>query len=242
MIFLFTDFRYDGPYVGQMKAVLSRLAPSVPIIDLMHDAPSCDPKRAAYLLAALAQESQLGDIWLCVVDPGVGGSRRPVVLDCGGVCFVGPDNGLFELISRRIEGASLKEITWRPEIMSATFHGRDLFAPVTAWMATGIHVETASVSPSERRNGADWPDNLPEVIYIDAYGNLVTGIGGSLLSDNQSILVGGRILQYARKCLEVPKGDVFWHRNSMGLIEISANCGRADELLDLQIGFLIEVL
>ena len=70
----------------------------------------------------------------------------------------------------------------------------------------------------------------------------MTGIGGSLLSDNQSILVGGRILKYARKFLDVPKGDVFWHRNSMGLIEISANCGRADELLDLQIGFLIEVL
>ena len=135
-----------------------------------------------------------------------------------------------------------REITWRPEMLSATFHGRDLFAPVTAWMATGIHVETAFVSPSERRKGADWPDNLPEVIYIDAYGNLVTGIGGSLLSDNQSILVGGRILKYARKFLDVPKGDVFWHRNSMGLIEISANCGRADELLDLQIGFLIEVL
>ena len=242
MIFLFTDFRYDGPYVGQMKAVLSRLAPSVPVIDVMHDAPYCDPKRSAYLLAALAQESQLGDIWLCVVDPGVGGSRRPVVLDCGGVCFVGPDNGLFELISRRIEGSLLKVITWRPERMSATFHGRDLFAPVTAWMATGIHFDTGSISSSERRPGTDWPDNLSEVIYIDAYGNSVTGIGGSVLSDSQSILGGGRRLKYAGKFSDVPKGDVFWHRNSMGLIEISANCGRADELLDLQVGFPIEVL
>lgn len=241
MIYLYTDFRYDGPYVGQMKAVLSRLAPDVPVIDIMHDAPLCDPKRAAYLLAAVAQESQFGDIWLCVVDPGVGGDRRPAVLDCGGVCFVGPDNGLFELIFRRIEGASLREIIWRPEIMSATFHGRDLFAPVTAWMATGVDVETVPVSKLEKRPGANWPDNLPEVIYIDAYGNVVTGIGGSALSDNQSIIMGGRILNYARKFSDVPKGDVFWHRNSMGLIEISANCGRADELLDLPVGKLIEV-
>jgi len=236
MIHLYTDFGYEGPYVGQMKAVLARLAPEVPVIDIMHDAPVYDPKRAAYLLAALARESQFGDVWLCVVDPGVGSARRPVVLDCGSVHFVGPDNGLFEPIRRRVDGAVMREITWQPDVMSATFHGRDLFAPVAAWTAIGEDVETAAVDAAEERAGEDWPDDLAEIIYIDAYGNLVTGIGGSALSDDQTIEVGGRSLRYARTFSEVPEGAAFWHRNSMGLIEIAANCARADDVFDVQAG------
>ena len=191
MIYLYTDFGYEGPYVGQMKAVLARLAPEVPVIDIMHDAPVCDPKRATYLLAALAQKSEFGDVWLCVVDPGVGSERLPVVLDCGGVTFVGPNNGLFELIHRRVNGATLGQIAWQPDIMSATFHGRDLFAPVAAWTAIGEDVETAVIDPAEPRPGVDWPDDLAEIIYIDAYGNLVTGIGGSALTDDQEIAGSG---------------------------------------------------
>ena len=81
-------------------------------------------KNATYLLAALAQKSEFGDVWLCVVDPGVG-ERLPVVLDCGGVTFVGPNNGLFELIHRRVNGATQGRLRGG-DIMSATFHGRDL--------------------------------------------------------------------------------------------------------------------
>ena len=122
MIFLYTDFGYEGPYVGQMKAVLQRLAPGISVIDIIHNAPICNPRSSAYLLAALAQESEAGDVWLCVVDPGVGSERSPILLDCGGVSFVGPDNGLLELIYRRVPGARRKVIEWRPQKMSSTFH------------------------------------------------------------------------------------------------------------------------
>ena len=235
MIYLYTDFRYDGPYVGQMKTVLSRLAPDVPVIDIMHDAPFCDPKRAAYLLAAVAQESQFGDIWLCVVDPGVGGDRRPAVLDCGGVCFVGPDNGLFELIFRRIEGASLREIIWRPEIMSATFHGRDLFAPIAARLAKGHQV------PSESRpvNGIlrpDWPDDLQEVIYFDHFGNAITGVRAENVPLNAEMVVNGRRLLRARTFSDLPKGGAFLYKNSSGLVEFAVNQGDANTTLGIDVG------
>jgi S-adenosylmethionine hydrolase len=105
MILLFTDFGYEGLYVGQMKAVLARDAPNVPVIDLMHDAPAHDPRSAAYLLAALVPEMPEGAVCLAVVDPGVGSDRTPLVVNADGRWFVGPDNGLFEIVQRRAKHA-----------------------------------------------------------------------------------------------------------------------------------------
>src|SRR5262249_47000472 len=137
VIALFTDFGAAGPYVGQMKAVLCREAPAVPVIDLMADAPACEPKSSAYLLAALAPWLSAGSVCLAVVDPGVGGRRAPIVVEADGRRFVGPDNGLFELVARRAAAAQAWEIAWRPPQLSASFHGRDLFAPVAGRLAAG---------------------------------------------------------------------------------------------------------
>src|SRR2546430_5580560 len=101
MIVLFTDFGLQGPYTGLMKAVLHQMAPGVPTIDLFADAPAGNPKASAYLLAAYAQWFAAGTTFLCVVDPGVGGARPPVVVEADGRWYVGPGNGLFELIERR---------------------------------------------------------------------------------------------------------------------------------------------
>lgn len=98
---LFTDFGLAGPYVGQMKGRLLTLAPATAVIDLMHDAPAFDPRSAAYLLAALVPEWPADMVVMAVVDPGVGGARRPLVAEIDGRWFVGPDNGLFELLWRR---------------------------------------------------------------------------------------------------------------------------------------------
>ena len=231
MILLFTDFGPNGPYVGQVKTVLRRMAPEVPVVDVMHDAPIWKPRAAAYLLAALAQTSEEGDVWLCVVDPGVGGDRLPIILDCGRVAFVGPDNGLLELIHRRVSNSYRKVVKWRPKQLSATFHGRDLFAPIAAWLAIDENVDCRAIAHDAERPGADWPDNLKEVIYVDDYGNLMTGIGGSSLEDDQSLQVGKKKLAFARTFSDVSVGTLFWHRNSIGLVEIAANQARADILL-----------
>ena len=134
MIALFTDFGLHGPYTGQMKAVLHQMAPGIPAIDLFADAPVGNPKASAYLLAVYAGWFQAGTVFLCVVDPGVGGARPAVILDADGRWYVGPGNGLFELVQRRARKTRSWDIDWKPERLSASFHGRDLFAPVAAML------------------------------------------------------------------------------------------------------------
>src|SRR5437764_1245690 len=126
MIVLFTDFGLAGPYTGQVQAMLQQVAPGVPVISLFADAPAGQPKPSAYLLAAYAAWFPVGTVLLCVVDPGVGSNRRALIVETADRFFVGPDNGLFELVLRRGAGARAWEITWRPPTLSASFHGRDL--------------------------------------------------------------------------------------------------------------------
>ena len=99
MLVLFTDFGIGSPYMGQMRAVLHQGAPGSPIIELFADAPAFDARAAAYLLAAHAPEFPPGTVFVCVVDPGVGGDRPPMVLRAKDQVFVGPGNGLFEIIA-----------------------------------------------------------------------------------------------------------------------------------------------
>src|SRR5262245_12442576 len=179
MIVLFTDFGLQGPYTGQMKAVLHQMAPGIPIIDLLADAPAGNPKASAYLLAAYAQWFAAGTTFLCVVDPGVGGTRPAVMLDTDGRWYVGPGNGLFELVERRATTARGYDIEWRPTLLSASFHGRDLFAPVAAMLARGEPPPGHPRKHGDRRS--DWPDDLAEIVYIDHFGNAMTGLRASAL-------------------------------------------------------------
>lgn len=137
MIFLFTDFGAEGPYLGQVKAVLSGMAPGVQTIDLVSNAPSADPESSAVLLGALSQYLPSDCVVLGVVDPGVGGVRDPVVVRADGRWLVGPDNGLFDGVTARADEVVRYVIQWRPTRLSASFHGRDLFAPVAARVAVG---------------------------------------------------------------------------------------------------------
>ena len=137
MIVLFTDFGLKGPYTGQMKAVLCRMAPGIPAVDLFADAPVGNPRASAYLLAAYAEWFVAGTVFLAVVDPGVGGTRPPIILEADGRWYLGPGNGLFELVERRATSKRSWDIDWKPERLSASFHGRDLFAPVAAMLARG---------------------------------------------------------------------------------------------------------
>src|ERR1700724_3610932 len=129
MIGLFTDFCLGGPYTGQVKAVLYRAAPGVPVVELFADAPARRPKPAAYLLAAYGIWFPPGTVLLAVIDPGVGSNRAALIVEAEGRWFVGPDNGLFELVIRRAADTRTWEIPSPPGPLSASFHGRDLFAP-----------------------------------------------------------------------------------------------------------------
>ncbi len=236
MIVLFTDFGLEGPYLGQVKAVLLQEAPHVPVIDLFANAPACNPRAAAYLLHAYAREFPSGTVFLCVVDPGVGSrERRPVVVRAGGHCFVGPHNGLFNRVARDAGGAQWREILWRPPRLSATFHGRDLFAPVAARLARGDLPDGMLGAPFAP-GPDDWPEDLAEVIYIDRFGNAMTGIGAGRLGGDVRLVVKNRQIAYAHHYAEVPRGEAFWYRNANGLVEIAVNCGNAARVLGLGIG------
>lgn len=233
MIWLFTDFGREGPYVGQMSAVLHREAPGVPVVDLLADAPTFSAKLSAHLLPALVQDARPGDVVLVVVDPGVGSARRPIVVEADGVRFVGPDNGLFELILRRAQRAATWTIAWRPKRLSASFHGRDLFAPIAARLALG-KPPPGPAEPATRFS--DWPDDLPAIIYVDAYGNAMTGLRAPMLPEDTRIEAGGALLNRASTFSDVPPGTAFWYENSSGLAEIALNGGSAARSLALSSG------
>ena len=238
MILLFTDFGHDGPYVGQMKCVLARDAPDATVIDLMHDAPPHDPRSAAYLLASLAREMPRGAICLAVVDPGVGGDRPPVVVAADDRWFVGPGNGLFEILRRRAATARQWRIDWRPDRLAPSFHGRDLFAPVAARLARGEAAPGTAFDwgDDRARPGADWPDDRFAVIHIDRFGNAVTGIRARSVDDSTAFVAGGATIAFARVFSAVPPGRAFWYKNASDLVEIAVNRGRAADVLALEVG------
>lgn len=241
MIVLFTDFGLHGPYTGQMKAVLHQTAPGVPVIDLFADAPAGNPKPAAYLLAAYDDWFPAGTVFLCVVDPGVGSARPAIVVEADGRWYVGPGNGLFELVQRRAKEARRWDIEWKPEHLSASFHGRDLFAPVAGLLARGGRPPGHPRTDAADRH-REWPDDLGEIVYIDHYGNALTGLRAAHLPLAGRLAVEDRVLVRARTFSDLLSGEAFWYENSNGLAEIAVNQGRADRELRLAIGSLVEIV
>lgn len=241
MIVCFTDFGASGPYLGQMKAAVHRAAAALPIYDLFADAPPCNPRASAYLLAAFAGWWPAGTVFLAIVDPGVGGPRRPLVVEADGRRFVGPDNGLFELVLRRAHAPRAWEIVWRPEVLSASFHGRDLFAPVAARLAAG-DLEAHALRPVGPLRQPGWPDDLAEVVYIDAYGNAMTGLRASQVPPLARVEVGGLWVSHASTFSALPEGTPLWFENANGLVELAVNRGRADTMLGLAIGTRVSIV
>lgn len=244
MIVLFTDFGSDGPYVGQMKAVLAQqAAPETPVIDLLHNAPRFNVRASAHLLAAYISAFPADSVLLGVVDPGVGDpQRKAVAINITGRWYVGPENGLFDVLAARAMAAQEKvtcwEITWRPENLSNSFHGRDLFAPVAARLARGEMPPGVQI---------DWPvsvaaaNDLPEVIFIDHYGNAITGVCARNLSPTACLNIGEQIIMRENTFCKVTEGQVFCYKNANELMEIAINQGNAAHELGLSIGSRIGI-
>ncbi|MGE5154154.1 MAG: S-adenosyl-l-methionine hydroxide adenosyltransferase family protein [Bdellovibrio bacteriovorus] len=237
---LVTDFG-SGVYLGQMRARLSTLVPDLPVIDLVHDLAPFRADLAAYLLPALMRDMPSGTLYLCVVDPGVGGERAGLLVKTGGDWLLAPDNGLLARVSLRDRAVQAWRIGWLPQDLSASFHGRDWFAPAAARLCLG---EDLGLSPLDAVDlvGADWPDALPAVVYADRYGNLMCGLLAATLPAQARIRAAGRVLERARTFCEVPPGEPFWYENALGLVELAVNQGRAQDLLGLAPGDGIELL
>ena len=239
MIFLFTDFGLEGPYTGQVQAVLRAQAPGVPVISLFADLAPFDIQAAAYLLPAYAAGLPPGSVLLCVVDPGVGGNRPGVVLKADGRWYVGPDEGLFAILARRARHLECWELP-SPQAASPSFHARDVFAPLAARLARDGSFGAGPLETAVRTR-PEWPQELQRVVYIDRYGNAISGTRAAALGEAAMLRVNGHTLPRARTFSDAETGTAFWYANSSGLVEVAVNRGRADQLLALAVGTPFEV-
>jgi len=202
------------------------------VVDALHDAPAFAIEPAAHLLAALAPRYPRNAVFFAVVDPGVGGARDAIVVRADGRSFVGPDNGLFSILWQRAQRASCQRIAWRPQRLSNSFHGRDLFAPVAA--ALTKRVPRGWLEPKGRPDVRLPAEDLAQVIYIDHYGNAMTGIRAASVSPRSKVRVNAKTLGRV-DTFDAARGP-FWYENSIGLVEIAAPRASAAPLLRLKVG------
>lgn len=185
VIALLTDFGTRDHYVGTMKGVMLGLCPDATLVDISHDIPAHDVLAGAFELAASYCYFPKGTIFLVVVDPGVGSTRRGIAVECGDYLFVAPDNGVLSIVFEEMPPHRIVELGntryARPAI-SKTFEGRDRFAPAAAWLATGLEL-TALGEPAEQPVMLNVPRPAVtsgaidgQVVRIDRFGNLVTNI------------------------------------------------------------------
>ena len=169
-----------------------------------------------------------------MVDPGVGGTRKAIALKVDERWLVGPDNGLFDRMVASAGQVEWFEIDWRPENLSRSFHGRDLFAPVVAAIARGE--QQSYLKPCVARPLRLIEPSLSKVIYIDGFGNCMTGILAKELAETHYLDVAGYKVDYAETFCQVGLGELFWYENALGLVEIAANQANAQQKLGICIG------
>jgi len=229
VVTLTSDFGEGSPYVAAMKARLLAGCPNATLVDVGHSVPPFDVVSGAFVLWAGTRHFEPGAVHLAVVDPGVGGPRRPVALEVGGARYVGPDNGLFGLvISEAGPAAPVAAVELpRPPAASPTFEGRDVFAPAAAALAAG-----ATLGSLGRPLGsplAPLPVSGPVVLWVDRFGNLVT----SLRPPVHGLLVNGREVRATARTFGEARPDTpFLYIGSMGFVEVAVRQGRADERLE----------
>jgi S-adenosylmethionine hydrolase len=232
-ITLTTDFG-TGTYVAQVRGVILSLLPEARVEDLCHAIGPGDVREAAYVLETVVPAYPEGSVHLCVVDPGVGGPRRAIAAAFAGRMLVGPDNGVFTAFLPRAD--EVREITntalFLPEV-SATFHGRDLFAPVAAQLAGGLPLPVVGpvlagppvLLPDLRATG-----DAGVVLHVDRFGNLVTSFASKALEDRPAAALagpGGDVTARARTFCEAEGDRPFLYAGSGGRIEVAVNGGSA---------------
>lgn len=241
LITLITDYGYKDPFVGTMKGVIFGINPDCRIIDLSHGVPPQDLLAGALVLRCSVPYFPRGTVHLAVVDPGVGTNRRPLLIESEGHFFIGPDNGV---LSFATEGKNLDQIvelsngTYHLKPTSTTFHGRDIFAPVAAYLSLGIPAEDFG-APVKDFTRLPWPRVAKtgfsiqgEIIYIDSFGNLITNIHERDLTERRledvRISVGALTIDGLQP--NYASGDGRGYAaliNSWGLLELSLYKGNA---------------
>jgi S-adenosylmethionine hydrolase len=253
LLALLTDFGLDDPYVAQMKAVLACAAPGVGVLDISHGVAMGDVAQASFFLAATLPWLPPGSVVAAVVDPGVGTSRRVVVVALDGRLVVAPDNGLVTLALARAGAVSAFDATPGTAPASATFHGRDVFAPLAARLALGEAAEAlGAVLPPEAlatlpglaatRRGEGV---LARVLSVDVFGNVITsldveGFGG--MGRVRLVAPVSQVLSWVSTYAALGPGEVGLLAGSQGYLELAVRGGSAAALLGLSRGDGLELV
>lgn len=250
LIAILTDFGAADGYTGVMKGVMLGIAPGTALVDLTHEIPPQDVRAAAWVLHTAWRYFPQGSVFLCVVDPGVGSDRHPIALQAGGHTFVGPDNGLFSYVlavhttattATDARAVLLENPRYFPAERSATFHGRDIFAPAAALLAAGVALDDfGPMRPVESLVRLELPqptwrgDTLvAHRVHTDRFGNILTDIAGDLAqavfaAPTITLTLGGHaITARARAFAEGPPDALFLFRDSSGNVAIARRNGSA---------------
>ena len=232
MITLLTDFGTADYFVGAVKGAILSVNPAAVIVDITHEIPPQDIAAGAFTLLAAYKTFPAGTIHVAVVDPGVGSTRRPIIVSANEQFFVGPDNGLFTYIYDRETSHKTFHVTadrfFRSSV-SSTFHGRDIFAPVAAALSNGVAPEEfgPEINDAVRLPSLETP---LRILHIDRFGNCVTNITRAL--SPREIVVNGRTISEFRQFYgDGDDQSLFAIWGSAGFLEISVNGGSAARVL-----------
>lgn len=273
IIALLSDFGDRDTYVGTMKGVILGIAPDVCLVDITHNVDPQHVRQGAFMLGNVYHHFPAGTVFLVVIDPGVGSMRRPIALRGGGYTFVAPDNGVLSYVMDMLGQGEIIELTntdyWLPEI-SRTFHGRDIFAPVAAHLASGVSLQELGDPPGQvvrlpkPQMHVNGQQVTGEVMHIDHFGNVTTSIGhmyweseGRLTlasafnddlpkmrvsAENSTVLLHGETIYSIRASYsEALRGDLLAVVGSSGYLEVAVNQGNAAERLDVVVGDRVEL-
>lgn len=256
IITLTTDFGYQDSFVGIMKGVIVGINPQARVIDITHGISPRDILAGALTLRHSVKYFPCGTIHVAVVDPGVGSARRPLLIQCEGNYFIGPDNGVLSLAVENIWSAHIAHLsnpTYHLQPTSTTFHGRDIFAPVAAHLSLGIPV-SAFGEPCDKIITVSIPEVVRkersiegEIVYIDKFGNLFTNIGEHDLSgqpvETLEVVIGSAWVRgLSPHYASVQAGEFVAVLNSWGLLEIAVYKGNAQQRIGAKIGTKVAIV
>ncbi len=257
IITLLTDFGSKDHYVASMKGVILKINPDCHLVDISHQVNPQDIEEGAFTLASAYSYFPKGTIHLAVVDPGVGGTRKPLLLVTPDFYFVGPDNGLFTMISQKEKVEQIIVLDRRKyhlSKVSTTFHGRDVFAPVAAHLSLGVKpnafgYETSSLKELGFPKPVVREEKLfGEILYVDTFGNLVSNIDGRVairFARGRPFVIrtrGKRISVLKEGYWEGKKGEPIALFGSGGFLEISVREGNAQKALKMKRGDPIQIV
>lgn len=253
LVTLTTDFGYQDSYVAEMKGVMLGINPKARLVDLSHGIKAQNIKEAAYMLFLAYRYFPKGTIHVVVVDPGVGSERRILLVKTKKFYFVAPDNGVLTYILNAERGAIVRQVTNKKYFrknVSSTFHGRDIMAPVAAYLTREqIFTKVGSILSDPERFLTPNPVKTKgqlfgEVIYVDHFGNIVTNFTHAVLGEYtigeitiKKRTINGIVPTYS----SVQKNELLATYGSSGFLEISVNCGSAQALINASLGDKIAI-